>query len=128
MVRTLLVGLIAVASFGCGTGLGDVRGKVKFDGRDVEDGVISFQPEKETPGPSVGGQIIDGEYELHGVLPGVYRVEVREWVTSDKIVNGPFGPTKERTNVIPKRYWGEETQLRAEVRSGPNGIDFELVK
>ena len=57
--------------------------------------MISFQPEKETPAPSAGGRVVDGEYDVRGVLPGEYRVEVRAWVTTEKIVKGPFGPTKE---------------------------------
>ena len=53
-----------------------MRSNVSLDGKPVADGVISFQPEKETPGPSAE-PVIEGEYDLHGVLPGVYRVEVR---------------------------------------------------
>lgn len=127
-VQLLLAGLIAFVALGCGEKMGDVEGKVSLDGTPVADGVISFQPEAETPGPSVGARIVDGAYDLHDVLPGVYRVEVRAWVTNEKIVNGPFGPTKERLNVIPKRFWGETTQLRAEVKRGPNTIHFEMTK
>jgi hypothetical protein len=127
-LRRLVPGILALVVCGCGAKMGDVQGKVLLDAQPVADGVISFQPQIETAGPSMGGRIVDGEYELQGVLPGVYRVEVRSWVTNDKTVNGPFGPTKERTNVIPKRYWGETTQLRAEVRPGSNAIHFEMTK
>lgn len=127
-IQLLLASTVAALALGCNSNMGDVQGNVSLDGKPVADGVISFQPEKETPGPSMGGRVIDGEYDLHGVLPGVYRVEVRAWVTNEKIVNGPFGPTKERLNVIPKRYWGETTQLRAEVRPGSNTIHFEMTK
>lgn len=124
--RASLVLLLAAFACGCGAAAGDVHGKVSLAGEPVDDGVISFQPEKETPGPSVGGRIVDGEYEVQGLVPGTYRVEVRCWVTTNKTVNGPFGPTKERLNVIPKRYWGEATQLRSEVHAGANAVDFAL--
>lgn len=127
-LRRLLAVFVALLACGCGAKTGDVQGRVSLDAQPVADGVISFQPEKETAGPSVGDRIVDGQYELKGVLPGTYRVEIRSWVTNDKTVNGPFGPTKERVNVIPKRYWGEATQLRAEVRPGSSAIDFEMIK
>lgn len=129
MVRSapwLIASVIVISMLGCGPSSADVRGTVSLDGEAVADGVISFQPEKETPGPSVGGRIVDGEYEVPGVLPGAYRVEIRSWKTTDRIVNGPLGRANERLNVIPKRYWGERTELQADLRPGGNVVDFTL--
>jgi hypothetical protein len=122
----LITSVIVAMLLGCGPNSADVSGTVSLDGEAVADGVISFQPEKETPGPSAGGRIVDGEYEVPNVLPGTYRVEIRSWKTTDKIVNGPLGPAKERLNVIPQRYWGEATELRADFRPGSNVVDFTL--
>jgi hypothetical protein len=126
MSRSLLIAAIALTFAGCGSPTGDLHGTVTLNGQPVADGVISFQPEKETRAPSVGGRIVDGEYDVQGLVPGMYRVEVRSWATTSKTVNGPFGPTQERINIIPKRYWGETTQLHLEVRPGANAGDFEL--
>jgi hypothetical protein len=129
MVRSapwLIASVIVVTMLGCGPSGADVRGRVSLDGESVADGVISFQPEKETPGPSAGGRIVDGEYEVPNVLPGVYRIEIRSWQTTEKVVNGPLGRAKERVNVIPQRYWGETTELRADLRPGGNVVDFTL--
>src|SRR5690242_19391037 len=113
MVRSAqywIASFMVATMLGCGPGSADVRGTVSLDGEAVEEGMISFQPEKETPGPSVGGRIVDGEYEVSKVLPGAYRVEIRSWKTTDRIVTGPLGTAKERLNIIPQRYWGEATE------------------
>jgi hypothetical protein len=58
---------------------GSVRGEVTLDGRPLESGSIRFIPAETRGGPTAGGDILDGSYQIpraKGPAVGRYRVEV----------------------------------------------------
>lgn len=124
---------------GCGGGATDdlprraVSGTVTLDGKPLEKGAISFDPEVVPKDPvSVGAIIEGGSYEIaaeQGPTPGTYRVSIRaggpgEAEASEDAPGMP--PRRAAPDPIPARY-NARTTLRAEVTAdGPNTFDFEL--
>ena len=121
--------LIVVASAGCGgPATVAVRGQVTFEGQPVEQGDISFIPDPGTDGVSEGAQIRNGQYQLSkGLIVGNYSVEIRAWKNTGKRVNGPYGETDERVNLLPKQY-SKNARLRFTPADDPNRLDFHLTK
>jgi hypothetical protein len=122
--------LAAVLLLGCGgAGLVEVRGRVLLDGAPLASGLIGFRPIEGTTGPTAGAEIKDGAYQVpNGLAPGTYAVEIRSWQKTGKQVMGPVGKTDEKVNILPQRYWGEATKLRARLEPGMSSVDFELNK
>jgi hypothetical protein len=120
-----LAALLAVVA-GCGPSgpkMVEVTGAVKFDGKDVTEGDITFVPEDKTVGPE-GGKITDGRYKLK-VKEGKNRVRI----LATRGAPGKKGPMGEDfvEQYIPKQY-NEETTLSADVTSGKTEHDFDLRK
>ena len=66
--RHTLLGLASatvVLVSGCGDGRVRVSGTVLYEGKPLELGIISFEP-ADGVGPTTGGPITDGEYDLTG--------------------------------------------------------------
>src|SRR5882672_87624 len=60
-----LAGAAVVLITGCGDGRVRVSGTVLFEGKPVEEGIIAFVP-ADGKGPTTGGPISDGRYDLTG--------------------------------------------------------------
>ena len=129
----LLLGLAACV--GCGNGLARVEGVVTLDGEPIAagpnvDASICFYPE-EGGNPSVGHIDDAGRYYVTsgsqvGLPPGAYLVTVR--ASEFKETGNPNEPRPSRL-LTPRDYINPNTSnLRAEVETGSNEIDFELVK
>src|SRR5438128_12273263 len=58
-----LVCAVVLLATGCGDGRVRINGTVVFEGKPVEQGVISFEP-TDGVGPTTGGSITDGKYDL----------------------------------------------------------------
>jgi hypothetical protein len=108
-----------------------VSGVVKWQGRALDQGAITFLPEDPSLGASGGAVIKDGRYRIaarSGLLPGRYKVMVTSADPSKApdpdAPPGPSGPLpKDR---VQPRY-NAQTVLTAEVRpEGPNTFDFEV--
>jgi hypothetical protein len=121
-----------VALVGCGGGevpRAAVSGNVTLDGKPLEEGVILFTPLAE--GPSAGGEIHQGKDQLpeeRGPSPGKYRVEIRAYRGTGKMVTDEVsGTTSEvKVSIVPPRYNNKST-LEADVKpEGPNEFDFTL--
>lgn len=122
---------------GCGGGGSDfdraeVGGKVTVNGEPLEEGTIEFLPTGETPGPSVGGVIEKGEYEIpseKGPAVGTHQVKIEAMrKTGRKVMGGPPGEESlidERKPFIPANY-NSQTTLTADIQSDTNQADFEL--
>ena len=123
--------MVALGLAGCGSGVRTVRawGDVRWRGRPVEDGVIVFFPIEGTAGPSTGGVIVDGRYDVPAAkgprAGGVYRVEItaagEERTYSPDV--GPSGADAQvtvSTPLIPANF-NTATTLRTEVAEGPDG-------
>jgi hypothetical protein len=107
----------------------EVAGIVKFGGKPLAEGLVTFRPAAGAVGPEFSGTVAEGKYRVTiRVLPGDYRVEVRAWRKTGRIVKIPYGggETAETVNAIPKRYLGPDTTLSAHLNAGPNKGDFDL--
>ncbi len=121
----------------CGSNLSSVNGDVTYEGKPVEKGRISFSP-ADGKGPSAGGAITHGKYEVSGLLPGMKVVEI----TAVKVV--PFARTSEemarraeedrargdstgiidRADIIPPDAEGNNATV--ELKPGTQTLDFAL--
>jgi len=130
-VRCLLFALCFVPLVGCGDGTLEVRGKVTFDGKAVESGTITFEPEDRN-GPSRGGPITKGEYRVTAqdkMTPGAKVVRIQSFGPSGKKVSAAPGSTTmvdEFKQHIPAQYNTNST-LKATVEAGKENVfDFDL--
>jgi hypothetical protein len=130
----LLVILALTALAGCGSSRVPIGGAVTFDGKPVSEGSISFEP-ADGQGPSTGGKIADGRYELIGEaapMPGkktVRIIAVRK--TGRKVLRGSFTSTTpemvdEIERYIPDIYNTRSTLACDVSRDGSKQIDFNL--
>lgn len=126
-----------LAITGCGSDgpeLTEVTGTVTLDGKPVPRATISFLPAGETGSPSYGQTDLQGKYELGysfkemGARLGNYNVEI----TTTKLSKEEIAEMKaageevpEESVSIPAKYKAASA-LTAEVKSGPNVIDFAL--
>lgn len=110
----------------------EITGSITLDGAKVEGGIISFIPEGSDSSSGFGGAIRDGKYLIDGdtgISPGKYRVEIR-WAkaTGEKNPNAGYGQNPDIfAEAIPEKY-NAISELTAEVKAGPNTIDFALKK
>lgn len=106
----------------------EVFGSVQYDGQMIPEGDIVFMPEDGKGRPD-GGKIIDGKFRF-SVTAGKKKAEVRaSRENPDKLVDSMMEPGKKvpsREDYIPDRY-NTNSELKLEVASGENAIDFELV-
>jgi hypothetical protein len=120
----LLVGI--VGAIGCGgPKLVKVTGRVTLDGKDLEDGEITFVSKDPAIGPDAG-KITGGRFDVM-VKPGSKKVEIRAskqiGVIKDKAMGGDF-PQFE--SIIPDKY-NEKSELTLDVPdAGVQDKLFEL--
>jgi hypothetical protein len=132
-----LVICVCVTTFfvGCGgTSTGGrlpISGEVLLDGQPLDEGMIHFEPSIELKLRLDTGAIISkGKYQVsaeHGLPPGKYIVSIssqtKDTRTADDVMKGAEPSTsKER---IAAKY-NTETTLVAEVKPGPNKLDFKV--
>jgi hypothetical protein len=121
------------AVVGCGDGRVVVRGTVVVDGQPIEEGSISLEP-ADGDGPTTGGIIKDGKYELSGpaaVTPGDKIVRIVGLRKTGKMIEA--GPPAPKGSLIPQMeqcvpsQYNDQSKLRAEVTAGKaNTHNFEL--
>lgn len=126
--------LLAVG--GCSRGPRTVRvaGNVSHQGKPVAEGLIMFFPVDGTPGPSTGGTIDDGRYDIPGRsgprAGGTYRVEITAYGPEREYspdVSGK-GPTiSVRDQLIPPKF-NQNSSLRATITDADtrDTHDFDL--
>ena len=138
----LTAAVLVVVVSGCGaSGLGvSVSGKASLDDRPIQDGTIQFVPIEGTQGPTAGGTIKNGTYNISrdgGPVPGKYRIEISSFIdvkeaTPKELAGALFGrPASDlpagaqvqtlRKNVVPPKF-NETSELKAEV---PNAASYE---
>ena len=134
--RPTLLGLVCAALFlqtGCGDGRMRVRGSVLFDGKPVDEGAIALEPAN-GQGPSTGGPITDGVYDLTGVARSTVGEKIVRIIASCKTgrkipIPPPARPgtmIDERIQCIPKQY-NEQSTLRVQITPGKdNTHNFDL--
>jgi hypothetical protein len=125
-----------LAIVGCGEpnplGRRAVQGAVTFQGKPVDYGMISFQPEDLQHGVSSGAMIQDGKYQIkvsQGLPPGSYLVMISSPDRSKiEKVEGPPGDERSlAVERIPLKY-NVKTTLKLEVPKarGTHEANFEL--
>jgi len=145
----LVFPLTCLLTTGCGSNrlaTARVAGVVTWNGKPVEAGTITFYPEKGRP---ASGRIQpDGSYTLttfnagDGAILGAHRVTIEATAvtsaepspkSSDEEVRQVLSGTSHRGKpavrwLAPKKYSSlETTPLTAEVKPGPNTINFDLL-
>jgi hypothetical protein len=143
----LLVLMLSLGAAGCGhSGLerASVHGKVTIDGQPVEAGSIRMISLAPGGGPSVGGQITNGEYEIaeeKGPTLGKHRVEVLVPYRTGRKVPSPFampptdpneapdpsGMVDEWIEKAPAKY-NTDSKLEVMIESGSNEFDVAMTK
>ncbi len=106
-----------------------MTGVVSVDGEPLEKGVITFFPIGE--GTTVGGEIIDGAFDLareSGATPGNYRVEIVAFRATGRT---EFDiDLREQVDIeaqyLPPRYNVKSTLEAEVVDTSPNEYTFEL--
>jgi hypothetical protein len=130
----LALGWAAISlQIGCGDGRVRVTGSVTFGGKPVEEGTIAFEPAN-GQGPSTGGPITDGVYDLTGDARATAGEKIVRIIASSKTgrkipVPPPAPPgtmIEERIQGIPKQY-NDQSSLRVEITPGKdNTHNFDL--
>jgi hypothetical protein len=107
-----------------------VSGEVKFQGKPLDQGAITFLADDPSQGSGGGAPIKDGRYSIpaqHGLLPGRYKV----MITSADPKNTPDPDALPGYLPVPRdrvqpRY-NKDTTLTADVKAeGPNTFNFEV--
>jgi hypothetical protein len=130
-LASLLCCLFAVA--GCGEEkTAPVSGSVRLDGQPIVEGAIQFIPIDGTTGPSTGGTISNGHYNIpraKGAAIGHNRVELRAFKKSNRKIQDPTQPagatTEEWVPAIPPEY-NSSSKLVREIKRGDNVLDFDI--
>jgi hypothetical protein len=128
--------LMLPLSLGCGSGpkLMRVWGEASFDGKPIEQGEIILFPSEETRGPSVGGPIENGRYDIAAATGpqagGTYRVEItglRKGKKYTPAANGEGPVVEPMVNYVPDIY-NRRTTLRLTISevAEENQRDFKL--
>ena len=128
-VLCLIVGFAAAVGCTDGVKRQAVAGSVTLDGAPLENGSILFTPLG--AGPSSGGEITAGRYELsadRGPSPGNYRVAISAWRLEGPVIHDEATGTSSQqpVSIIPPRY-NTQSQLEVTIEEGGDNVfDFQL--
>jgi hypothetical protein len=120
-------------SSGDGTERARVRGQVQVDGQPLEAGSINFFPAGDAEGPTAGGVISKGMYDIpkeSGPVVGKNRIELRGVKKTGRMVPNHMVPgtmREELVEALPADVNTKSTMVR-EVAAGTNDIDFVDLK
>jgi hypothetical protein len=119
-----LLGVLFVLT-GCG-GEPTVSGTVNVDGKRLPKGSITFIP-VDGKTNTAGGEISDGQFGFN-VPVGQMKVSISAPKVKGykKLYNTPNSPERPVfAEALPEKY-NEKTELRMEVKAGPNHKEFDL--
>jgi len=129
--------LLILFALGCSSGNGPdrahVQGDVKVDGVPLEKGSIDFFPVDGTQGPSAGGVIENGKYDLalgKGPAVGRNRVEIHGVKKTGRKVPDHMAPgtmRDETVEAVPADFNTNSTLVR-DIAPGSNVVDFNDLK
>jgi len=107
-----------------------VSGTVTLDGKLLEQGMITFQPQG-GQGMSGGAAIANGKYSiprLQGLAEGKYRVEIHAGAPGAAASKEPPGmPPTPAKELIPAEYGSKSDKSVTVTAKGPNEFNFEIV-
>lgn len=144
----LLIGSIfctLLASCSSGPTIAPVKGKVSFQGKAIDHGIIMFIPEQ---GPGAVGNLEKGGFYTlttlkanDGAVVGNHKVTVQATQVGPGSMEAPKSIEEENkqsrsgkilvpgtvTWLVPEKYSTiQTTTLTTEVKAGPNTIDFDI--
>ena len=133
-MRRLILGLTLLLATGCGGDpLVGIKGKVSFEGKALDTGVITFRLSgvAENP-PTYSTVITNGQYEIpkeQGLPPGTYIVSVtspdgKTPSADPNALPGPSGNFSSKDR-IPKKY-NLESKVEVVVETKPNPKIYDL--
>jgi hypothetical protein len=123
LLAALMAGLVAPGCGKSGPKQLEVTGTVKFDGKEVAEGDITFIPEDKSVGAE-GGKIKDGKYTIKARI-GKNKVQI----FASRPVPGKKGPMGEDLieQYIPEKY-NIQTELSVDAAEGKTEHNFDLKK
>ena len=126
---------VALIVAGCGRSdnRAEVVGTVTANGEPVAKGSITFVPMAGTTGPSAGGEITDGAYQIPadvGPVHGQHCVHIRAHRKTGRQIEAgdPHEPGRKVDEIkqfIPPQY-NRQSELAVEIEPGENQHDFGL--
>ncbi len=128
LLRPIALLAFIVCLSGCGHQT--IEGTVMLDGQPLQEGYITFLPQKETEGAGAGTKIQEGKFLVEAPdepLQGSYRVEITaKGKTGRKTVDGSGQRRESEGQILPKRYNADST-LTAEIKpEEAKPLTFEL--
>lgn len=145
--RLFPLGILCSMLAACSSGpvIAPVKGKVTFEGKAVDQGIIMFTPEQ---GPGAVGNLEKGGFytltTLHkgdGAVVGSHKVTIQATQVGPGSMEAPKSIEEENkqsrsgkilvpgkvTWLVPEKYSIQQsTTLTSEVKAGPNIIDFDI--
>lgn len=130
----LMTVLSAITMTGCGSGVsetprGDISGKVTFQETPVTDGTVNFFSGK--TGIAAGAKLdSEGTFSIpDGIEIGTYTITITPPYVEEPPGLSPAESKPKEFKEIPEKYRsGETSGLTAEVKSGANHFEFDMVK
>jgi hypothetical protein len=135
-----ILAFLASSLMGCGAGDNlpreAISGSVAVDGKPLDSGLITFQPDGAEVATQSGASIVQGKYTIpreQGLVPGKYKVSItavgntpEKQVDTTSNNNMPGMPPVPAKEVIPSAY-NSGSLLSAEVKAGSkNEFNFNL--
>ncbi len=135
----IVIALALLLATGCGSKSTNMRvwGEVSYDGQPIELGQILLNPIDSTSGPSTGGAIEQGKYDLPSTkgprAGGTYRVEITALGSNETTyvpnASGQGLPTTVREQFIPPEYNRQSTlRITVSPNETENQRDFALTR
>jgi hypothetical protein len=117
----LLFVVLALAGCGQRFAMGQVKGRITYQGKPLPEGTVMFVPQ--TGFAAAGGIRPDGTYRLLTKKPGDGAVVGHHKVC----IKPPFRPETSGYPNYDKKYWDAETSgFEVDVKGGENEFDFDL--
>jgi hypothetical protein len=126
-LATLAAAVVGLCGCAKGPPMGEVSGRVTFEGKPVAEGRVTFM--NSDVGAGGEGLVKDGAYSLSAPLPtGEYKVSVEPLIVRQR--DGGKGPevgVEKPAPDIPLKYRTTgSTDLRATVKEGRQDLNFDM--
>jgi hypothetical protein len=123
----LLAAVVLPVFFGGCRKSSTASGTVTFDGRNLDKGFITFFP-VDDPGPTRGGEIVNGKYEVSNLTPGKKRVHIsaRPRAQIEPAEGGDGRRVQFLPPDLPNDASGNDQVI--EISGGNQTLDFHLQK
>lgn len=108
---------------------GAVRGFVTFEGTPVAKGLIVFEPTAGTRGPSAGGDIVDGRYQIAtpvGPAIGTHVVRVSVAGPTGRKVPGVVESLVDEIAETLPAHCNTASTITTEIKKGRNELNLDL--